>query len=342
MDRPWLAKRKAFDPRPMMERMSDPDEVRGFLASAIQLYKDRNEFPFIEIGPTERPVELIIAGDIHGDLLTAGKVVSHFLKRFDGEKGRTDVKLLFLGDIIDRPPDDDPYGGLLTLLYLLSLKTAYPDSVFLLRGNHECYDLEPFFPHELPVEIREMYGEENEDRIMTMVRELFTHLPIMVKTKNGLFASHAGFPWLFKGDLRDIKRENHDAILQTTWGDPFETGYYRGMISDFSNYDEKEFSKFMEKAECTVFVRGHQSQLNGYSIYGGRMATIFTSRRYERSGAGGILIAELGVPPVDRTITIDEIKVKKLSDAGFIVYNLVDGSMLPFFREIGRSKDEEE
>lgn len=43
-----------------------------------------------------------------------------------------DVKMIFLGDYIDRGPQ-----SIETIIYLLCLKVKYRDRIFLLRGNHE-------------------------------------------------------------------------------------------------------------------------------------------------------------------------------------------------------------
>jgi len=310
MDPGRPADRITDDPGSMTELLGDIGIMVRFLDDAIELYEERGEFPILEFAPEEAPIELIMAGDDHGDLFIAKKVVSHFLK--EREEGK-DAKLLFLGDIIDRPPDDVPYGSLLTLVYLISFKMKYPDSVFLLRGNHECHHIEPFFPHELPGEVREMYGDENEDIVVTKVHELFSRLPLMARTGNGLFASHAGFPFSFRGDLRDIKNDDYDTIVRTTWGDPRETGSYRGLMSRFSNFDEREFTNFMERAGCRIFIRGHLPILNGKTLYDDRLLTIFTSRRYEESGAGGILLAEVEVPPGEGTVSMKDVRVRTIS-----------------------------
>ena len=49
--------------------------------------------------------------------------------------------------------------------------------------------------------------------------------------------------------------------------------------------------KFLSKIKAKVFVRGHDYNLLGYSIYGDKCLTILSSRLYKEMGNGGILVA---------------------------------------------------
>ncbi|MFO8051787.1 MAG: metallophosphoesterase family protein [Thermoplasmatota archaeon] len=278
-----------------------------------------NEFPLMDLkAPPGKGHILYIVGDLHGDLPAARAVLDNFhtikeeliLKKGSDWK----VKLLFLGDYIDRAPEDVMNGGFLTLLLLLCAKWVHPADIFLLRGNHEAMDLLTFTPYELPAELDDIFGEANSEDIHQVLLSIFSRLPLFFRTSNGLIASHAGFPKNREAPISDMSKDDRNAILQTIWGDPVGSNTYRGDISRSSRFGREELEDFLEENNAGVLVRGHDHRTMGYQMYGGKLLTIHTSSRYRDRGAKGLQLVRALVHGKKRIRDVDDIKFLHLED----------------------------
>src|SRR3954466_1751017 len=74
---------------------------------------------------------LVVVSDLHGDSNSLFQILSEI--NYEHFLSKTLNKIVFLGDYIDRGGDS------LSIIYAIChLKTTYPDSVILMRGNHEA------------------------------------------------------------------------------------------------------------------------------------------------------------------------------------------------------------
>ncbi|MFW3146983.1 MAG: metallophosphoesterase family protein [Thermoplasmatota archaeon] len=293
------------------------EQVIEWLQWVNGLLSASNPFPIIEISPRGGGPDLVFFfGDIHGDLITLDLIVKEFREMVDYIKEQTEtgsIRLVFLGDYIDRAPKDVENGGMLTIIRVLALKAKYPENVFLLRGNHEAFELLPFSPYELPTEIMDIFPDGGSERVHSHLTQIFSDLPLFVRTANGIIALHGGFPKGGDRELSSISKRDRGAILDTLWGDPVESSSYRGEVSRKANFTRKELEEFLTFVNCKVLLRGHDYNTKGYSLYDRKVLTLFTSRRYLDKGAKGIFSVH----------TILQEKVNDTSDLG--IRNVQEG-----------------
>jgi predicted phosphodiesterase len=242
-------------------------EVEKLLDKAVHAFKEERAL-------LELQGSMVFVGDTHGDFETTKAIVRRF---FDVDY------LVFLGDYIDREPTR--WGSLYNVIYLLLLKQRYPKKIVLLKGNHECNYIIPCFPYEFEGELIQRYGSS---RLHKKFVEVFSLMPLMV-LGNNIFAAHGGIP---KGaDLDTLKRveKNDPTVIESiVWSDPVISPTFRGAGDPF---DEEELARFLDNIGAKIFVRGHDYNTLGISIYNDRCLTIFSSSRYREMGNGGILVA---------------------------------------------------
>ncbi|KAF9981082.1 3',5'-cyclic-nucleotide phosphodiesterase (PDEase) (3':5'-CNP) [Modicella reniformis] len=217
---------------------------------------------------------ITVCGDIHGQYYD-------LMKLFEVGGNPAETRYLFLGDYVDRG-----YFSIECVLYLWSLKIWYPDTLFLLRGNHECRHLTDYFTFK--TECKHKYSERVYDACM----ESFCTLPLAAVMNKQFLCIHGGLsPELNTlDDLRQINRfrepPTHGLMCDLLWADPLEEfgqektqeffvhNHVRGCSYFFSYHAA---CAFLEKNNLLSIIRAHEAQDAGYRMYRKTKATGFPS-----------------------------------------------------------------
>ncbi|KAI9484617.1 serine/threonine-protein phosphatase 2B catalytic subunit A1 [Zychaea mexicana] len=217
---------------------------------------------------------ITVCGDIHGQYYD-------LMKLFEVGGDPASTRYLFLGDYVDRG-----YFSIECVLYLWSLKMWYPDTFFLLRGNHECRHLTDYFTFK--IECRHKYTEPVYDACM----ESFCSLPLAAVMNRQFLCIHGGLsPELQTlDDLRNVDRfrepPTHGLMCDLLWADPLEEfgqektnelfihNNVRGCSYFFSYHAA---CAFLERNGLLSIIRAHEAQDAGYRMYRKSKTTSFPS-----------------------------------------------------------------
>ncbi|KAK6608726.1 serine threonine-protein phosphatase 2b catalytic subunit [Botrytis cinerea] len=213
----------------------------------------------------EMDAPITVCGDVHGQYYD-------LMKLFEVGGDPADTRYLFLGDYVDRG-----YFSIECVLYLWSLKIWYPNSLWLLRGNHECRHLTDYFTFKL--ECKHKYSE----RIYEACMDSFCALPLAAVMNKQFLCIHGGLsPELHTlDDLKSIDRfrepPTHDPLEefgQEKTSEFFIHNHVRG-CSYFFSYPAA--CNFLEKNNLLSIIRAHEAQDAGYRMYRKTRTTGFPS-----------------------------------------------------------------
>lgn len=219
-----------------------------------------------------RKSEIIIAGDIHGDLQSFENVV----KLFNPQRNL----LFFLGDYADRGPN-----GVEVIKGVSELLISFPNRVFALQGNHEMFtsEGEPTFR---PFTLRqEVHGKNQnwKDYFFNQLKPFLDKLKLGILIPGEVLFVHGGIsPEITTiQDIRNPTCNTRDNIL---WSDPTThqgvSINRRGIGVEFGP-DVTE--QICERLDIKHIVRSHEPQkaISGpYLTHSDRVITISTTRLY--------------------------------------------------------------
>ena len=205
---------------------------------------------------------LAVISDLHGDSKSLFRFLSEI--RYEGFLSNRMNKLVFLGDYVDR--GSDSVGVMYTVCHL---KCTYPDSVVLMRGNHEAPAEFPFSSNDLPCEIEERFGSSGKE-VYQKLLSMFKLLTLATVVRQRLLLVHGGLPTedsaiaTFRESIANAQENQvrSRVLEELLWNDPREIeaqpGWEmsrRGLGRHFgSGISRKWLQAFGTKA----IVRGHE------------------------------------------------------------------------------------
>ena len=207
-----------------------------------------NEGPFLDLSSP-----IYVCGDIHGQYYDLLNIID-LIKINEGNK------ILFLGDYVDRGN-----YSIETLALLFLSKLIYPESIYLLRGNHESSDISSVYGFY--DEIIQSFGHSG-----TWIKcmEVFEFLPIVARIDFKYLAVHGGLspnliylqqiallqhPTSIEGFVKDLLWSDPETCVQDWELNPRGAGYLFG---------SKPVQNFLFNNSLSTIIRSHQLQMEGF------------------------------------------------------------------------------
>eukprot|EP01040_Poterioochromonas_malhamensis_P007346 gene7346-7927_t len=224
-----------------------------------------------------------ICGDTHGQY-------SDMLRLFEIGGFPPQSNYLFLGDYVDRAKQ-----SIEVITLALCYKIKYPESFFLLRGNHECASLNRIYGFY--DECKRRYSV----KLWRIFADSFNCMPVAAVVEDKILCMHGGLsPDLdHLSQIFDIPRPtdvpDEGLLCDLLWSDPDANvmgwGYNARGVSYTFGHDI--IADFLNRHGLELICRAHQVVEDGYEFQANRqLVTIFSAPNYcgEFDNAGAIMV----------------------------------------------------
>jgi protein phosphatase len=243
--------------------VSDFMQKIGQAAGALQAERQKKSIAggkvnggLVEIRKLEN---LAVIGDLHGDSKSLFRILSEI--KYEQFLSNPLSKLVFLGDYVDR--GSDSVGVMYSVCHL---KGAYPDSVVLMKGNHEAPAELPFSSHDLPYEIEKRFGGRGKEVYQELL-SLFRLLTLATVVRQELLLVHGGPPSEDAAIMESIAaaQENHvksRLLEELLWNDPrqvdAEPGWENSRRGFGRHFGSSVSRKALQAFGVKAIMRGHE------------------------------------------------------------------------------------
>lgn len=227
----------------------------------------------VQIGELEN---LVVISDLHGDSTSLYRILSDM--KYEKFLSNPMNKLVFLGDYVDRGSDS------IGIMYsICHLKAAYPDSVVLMRGNHEAPAEFPFGSHDLPYKVEERFGIRGKQVYRKML-SIFALLSLTTVIKQKLLLVHGGLP-TESVSLESIATAQENRLKNRTleellWNDPrkldSQPGWEPSRRGFGRHFGINISHRWLGVSNTKAIVRGHEP-CQGFRLdHGDAVMTLFS------------------------------------------------------------------
>lgn len=229
-----------------------------------------------------------ICGDVHGQFFDLLRIL--VLGELPPHSG-----YLFLGDYVDRGQQSLECVGL-----LFAYKAKYPENFFLLRGNHECDN------------INRQYGFFDECKRRYSIKlwkrfsDAFSMMPVAARIEDRILCMHGGLSKELctrAGAIEDIlaiprpcQIPEAGLLCDLLWSDPsHKHGWNPSERGVSFVFGPDVVAEFCQLQEIDLICRAHQVVEDGYQFFADRrLVTVFGAPNYcgEFNNSASLLVVD--------------------------------------------------
>ncbi|KAL3070415.1 hypothetical protein niasHT_032205 [Heterodera trifolii] len=242
---------------------------------------------------------VVVVGDIHGQFTDLQRI-------FNTHGNPPAQQYVFLGDYVDRGPQ-----SLETIVLLFCYKVKYPANFMLLRGNHECSNINKAYGFSEEIDRR--YPRPGARRLFDLFNQVFAWMPFVGLVGEKILCMHGGLSDQINSleQLSHLNRPQTDPPLRTLeidllWADP--STRITGVAPNSRRGAGVLFGADVVESVRNLLgidyiVRAHQLVMGGVEYFADQhLITLFSAPRYTgKNNTGATLLI---APDLSHTITL--------------------------------------